>query len=309
MSTEASLPTRRTCATMPVHERLLRSSGQYALERAAIETHAWRCQRGDLDVGRVGVTLIPVVVHVVWSTQEQNISDEQVRSQLDALNRDFRMTNPDLGTTPEPFVPLCADARVEFVLAATGPEGNPTDGIVRTRATTASWDSDDAVKSAATGGSDAWPADRYLNIWVCALGESLLGYAQFPGGPADTDGVVILHSAFGTTGTVREPFDLGRTTTHEVGHWLNLRHIWGDDGDGCSGDDFVVDTPNCAGANTGRPAFPHVTCDNGPNGDLFVNYMDYTDDAGMVMFTAGQVTRMQACLDSSRSTIGAPAPS
>ena len=130
---------------------------------------------------------------------------------------------------------------------------------------------------------------------MCQLGGGLLGYAQFPGGPAATDGVVILHTAFGTTGTAAAPFNLGRTATHEIGHWLNLRHIWGDDGNGCTGDDFVADTPNAAGPNTGMPAFPHVTCGNGPNGDLFMNYMDYTDDAGMFMFTNGQVTRMQAC--------------
>jgi hypothetical protein len=163
---------------------------------------------------------------------------------------------------------------------------------------------DDAVKSAATGGSDPWPADRYLNLWVCRLEGGLLGYAQFPGGPAQTDGVVITYTGFGVGGTAAAPFDLGRTATHEVGHWLNLRHIWGDDGTGCSGDDFVEDTPNQGGPNTGRPAFPSVSCANGPNGDLFVNYMDYVDDAVMVMFTSGQVFRMQAALDAARSTIG-----
>lgn len=302
------LPRTRTCATMPHHERLLRSDPRYLLARAQIETHAWRCARGDLAIRRSGVTVIPVVVHVVWNTEAQDIGDEQVRSQVEVLNRDFRMTNPDVTATPQPFAHLCADARVQFELAGTDPQGNATDGIVRVHTTTATFGADDdAMKSDATGGSNAWPADRYLNIWVCELGDNLLGYAQFPGGPAATDGVVILHSAFGTTGTVQAPFDLGRTTTHEVGHWLNLRHIWGDDGTGCNGDDFVVDTPNCAGANTGMPVFPHVTCDNGPNGDLFMNYMDYTDDAGMFMFTSAQVQRMQACLDSSRSSIGASA--
>jgi hypothetical protein len=134
----------------------------------------------------------------------------------------------------------------------------------------------------------------------------LLGYAQFPGGPAATDGVVILNSAFGTIGTAAAfaPYNHGRTASHEVGHWLNLRHIWGDDGGGCTGDDLVADTPNAAGPNFGKPAFPRVTCNNGPNGDLFMNYMDYTDDDSMFMFTAGQVARMQACLDGDRSSIG-----
>jgi hypothetical protein len=141
-------------------------------------------------------------------------------------------------------------------------------------------------------------------MWVCQLSSNLLGYAQFPGGPAQTDGVVILHSAFGTTGTAAAPFDRGRTATHEIGHWLNLFHIWGDDGTGCNGTDEVDDTPNQADENTGCPGFPSPSCANDPNGDMFMNYMDYTDDACMFMFTAGQVTRMQAALDGPRSSIG-----
>jgi hypothetical protein len=113
---------------------------------------------------------------------------------------------------------------------------------------------------------------------------------------------VITYTAFGTLGTAAAPFDLGRTATHEVGHWLNLRHIWGDDGTGCSGSDFVDDTPNQASENTGRPTFPSVSCDNGPDGDLFMNYMDYVDDVAMFMFTTGQVQRMQTCLDNDRPT-------
>ena len=143
---------------------------------------------------------------------------------------------------------------------------------------------------------------------MCQLGGGLLGYAQFPGGPAATDGVVILHSGFGTSGTAAAPFNLGRTATHEIGHWLNLRHIWGDDGTGCSGSDFVADTPNQGGPNYGTPTFPKVSCGNAPNGDMFMNYMDYVDDAAMVMFTAGQVTRMQASLDGLRSSIGTTIP-
>ena len=158
------------------------------------------------------------------------------------------------------------------------------------------------MKTKSKGGVPAWPADKYLNIWVCNLGGGLLGYAQFPGGPARTDGVVILHTAFGTDGTAQPPFDRGRTATHEVGHWLNLRHIWGDTLD-CSGGDRCPDTANAAGPNTGEPKFPHVTCANGPNGDMFMNYMDYVDDAAMVMFTAGQVARMNATLAGPRKKL------
>jgi hypothetical protein len=134
----------------------------------------------------------------------------------------------------------------------------------------------------------------------------LLGYAQFPGGPPGTDGVVILNAAFGTTGTATAPYNLGRSATHEVGHWLNLRHIWGDTED-CSGTDFVDDTPNAQHPNYGKPTFPHISCTNGPNGDMFMNYMDYVDDAAMFMFTAGQVVRMQATLAGPRAPLVANA--
>jgi hypothetical protein len=289
---------------MPVHERLLRTDPAYLSARSISETRAWQYAAMRGAVGRPGVTSIPVVVHVVHRTQAQNVSDAQIRSQIQVLNRDFRMTNPDLSSTPPIFQPLTADARIQFELATKDPQGNPSNGITRTQTNAASFGDDDAVKSAATGGADAWPSDQYLNIWVCELSGGLLGYAQFPGGSATTDGVVITHTAFGTTGTAAAPFNLGRTATHEIGHWLNLRHIWGDDGTGCNGSDFVADTPNQAGPNYGTPNFPVITCNNAPNGDLFMNYMDYVDDAAMFMFTHGQVTRMQACLDSDRATLG-----
>jgi ABC-type taurine transport system substrate-binding protein len=223
------------------------------------------------------------------------------------LNCDFRRTNPDFGTTTAAYLPLATDASIEFFLATSTPGGGPSNGIERRQTTVASFGHDDGVKSAASGGMDAWPSANYLNLWVCELGGGLLGYAQFPGGPAGTDGVVILQSAFGTRGTAAAPFNLGRTATHEIGHWLNLNHIWGDDGTGCSGTDNVADTPNQGGPNYQAPTFPHVSCSNGPNGDMFMNYMDYVDDRAMVMFTAGQVARMQACLDTARSSIGTAA--
>ena len=301
---EGEVPRVRTCGTMPVHERLLRTDPAYMSARIASENHAFGFAHNMLSGARTGVTVIPVVVHVVFNTAAQNISDAQIHSQITILNQDYRKTNSDVSKTPPVFTPLCGDARIEFQLASTDPSGNPTNGITRTSTASASFTSDDKVKSSATGGANAWPAANYLNVWVCQLGGGLLGYAQFPGGPAATDGVVILHSGFGNTGTAAAPFNLGRSATHEIGHWLNLRHIWGDDGGGCNGDDFVADTPNAADHNFGKPAFPHITCSNGPSGDLFMNYMDYTDDDSMFMFTNGQIVRMQACLDGDRSTIG-----
>jgi hypothetical protein len=300
-------PARRTCGTLPVHERLLRTVPGYRQARDASENYAWRAMLMPF-AARTGCTKISVVVHVVYKTAAQSISDAQIKSQIDVLNADFRKKNADIGAVPAAFQPAAADARIQFELAATDPDGNPTPGILRVKTTKDAFVDDDGVKAAATGGSDAWPADKYLNIWVCQLGNNLLGYAQFPGGPAATDGVVILYTAFGTVGTAAAPFNLGRTCTHEVGHWLNLRHIWGDDGTGCSGDDFVTDTPNQAGPNYGTPAWPSVSCGNAPNGDMFMNYMDYVDDAAMMMFTGGQVTRMQATLDSTRSSIGTTTP-
>src|SRR5262245_3339177 len=269
-------PTRRTCGTMQVHERLLRTVTGYREARDTSENQALRAMTFPF-VGRSGCTKIPVVVHVVYKTAAQNISDAQVKSQIDVLSADFRMKNADVASVPPAFASSTADTRIEFELAKVDPDGNPTSGITRTSTATNAFTDDDAVKAAATGGADPWPNDKYLNLWVCELGGGLLGYAQFPGGPAATDGVVIRNTAFGTVGTAAAPFDLGRTATHEVGHWLNLRHIWGDDGTGCSGSDFVADTPNQGGPNYGAPAFPHVSCGNAPNGDMFMNYMDYVD--------------------------------
>jgi Pregnancy-associated plasma protein-A len=300
---DIEIPTRRSCGTMKVHRRLLDTVPMYAEARQRIEEHSFRAAMGFM-LARTDCTKIPVVVHVVWKIPEQNISQEQIDSQIAVLNRDFRKRNADISAVPAPFAPLVGDARVEFELARLDLEGNPTDGVTRRETDRDSFTDDDAVKFDSSGGTDAWPSDRYLNMWVCQLGGGLLGYAQFPGGPAATDGVVITHTGFGTTGTAAPPFDKGRTATHEIGHWLDLRHIWGDDGDGCSGSDFVADTPNQGGANLGKPTFPTISCNNGPNGDMFMNYMDYVDDDTMVMFTEGQVTRMQAALDGPRSTIG-----
>jgi hypothetical protein len=238
---------------------------------------------------------IPVVVHVIAKTDEEDISDEQIESQIEVLNQDYRRTNADRDKVPDPWKSLAADPNIAFELAKKDPKGNATDGITRVQTTVDEFGTDDGVKSKSGGGVPPWPTDRYLNFWVCNLGGGLLGYAQFPGGPARTDGVVILYTAFGTTGAAAEPFNLGRTATHEVGHWLNLRHIWGDTND-CSGSDQVSDTPRAMAPNYGKPDWPHISCNNGPSGDMFMDYMDYVDDAAMFMFTQGQAARMNATL-------------
>ena len=300
---QTATPTRRQCGSMEAHFRLLEVDPNF--RRRLIDLEGLTARR--MVTGQVrraaAPTTIPVVVHVLYNSQVENISAGQVRSQMRVLNRDFAAKNPDRSKVPEAWRGLVTDAGIQFALARKDPSGKNTSGITRTKTSRTSFATDDSVKSAASGGVDPWPTDRYLNIWVCTLGGGLLGYAQFPGGPHETDGVVCLNTAFGTTGTAAAPFNLGRTTTHEVGHWLNLRHIWGDTED-CSGSDLVADTPNAEGPNYGKPAFPQISCNNGPNGDMFMNYMDYVDDDSMFMFTAQQVVRMNAVLDGPRSSIG-----
>lgn len=284
------VPRRRQCGTMQVHFRLLEIDPGFRLRQTALE-HA-TARRMAARAAEWRVVTIPTVVHVVYRTAAENISDAHVRSQIKVLNRDFRKKNPDRTKVPAVWTGLVADAGVKFKLAK----------ITRTQTNHTDFDAADSVKSTATEGVDPWPSNKYLNVWVCTLAGGLLGYAQFPGGPAATDGVVILNTAFGTTGTATPPFHLGRTTTHEVGHWLNLRHIWGDTED-CSGSDFVADTPNAEGPNYGKPTFPHISCGNGPNGDMFMNYLDYVDDDAMFVFTTGQVERMHAALEGPRKAL------
>ncbi len=294
---------RRTCATNEVHRQLLSVDPDYRIARSELEDFTDAEQALGFAAAAPRTRTIPTVVHVVHRTPSENISTAQVNSQIRILNADFRKRNADRSKVPDVFQALHSDCRIQFRLATKDIFGNTSNGITRTRTTVPSFSFDDGVKSSLTGGADPWPARRYLNIWVCNLGEGLLGYAQFPGGPWATDGVVILHSAFGDTGTATAPFDKGRTTTHEAGHWLNLFHIWGDDGTGCHGSDNCPDTPNQASENYGEPVFPHVSCDNGPNGDLFMDYMDYVDDRAMFMFTADQATRMNATLNGPRKEL------
>ena len=297
-------PTTRNCGAMQEHFHLLETTPNFRKNQLALE-HASRARLRFAPAARTGPYRIPVVVHVVHNANRpaEKITDAQVKSQIAVLNQDFRGTNPDKSKVPTVFSGLVADSNIEFFLATKDPQGRTTNGITFTQTTRSSFsDRNNPVKRKAAGGANPWNTKKFLNIWVCTLEGGLLGYAQFPGGPTATDGVVVRNTAFGNTGSASPPFDLGRTTTHEVGHYLNLRHIWGDDVD-CSGSDFVDDTPNCETANNGKPTFPSISCSNGPNGDMFMNYMDYTDDDSMFMFTPGQVARMHAALDGPRKAL------
>jgi hypothetical protein len=290
--------TRRACGTMEVLAAQIAADPAQAQRMSAIEAHTQRLLTNpSLQRATGGTIIIPVVVHVLYNTAAQNISDAQVQSQIDVLNEDYRKLNADASNIPSIYAGLAADVNVQFVLAKRDPSGAPTGGIIHKQTKTTSWSTNDAVKNSKRGGDNPWDATKYLNLWACNLGQGLLGYAQFPGGSASTDGVVILYSAFGSrakypAGTYTTTYDLGRTGTHEVGHWLNLRHIWGDDNGACTGSDLVADTPNQGAENYGCPAFPHVSCAN--SGDMSMNYMDYTDDRCMYMFSTGQSTRMNA---------------
>jgi hypothetical protein len=288
------------CSTMDVHNQLLEENPEdYTNNRKQIErfnsTYLRQTSRAGLRRG--GIATIPCVVHIVYKDPKQNISDEQVLSQFKVLNQCFRNLDPDAHSIPPAFAPLAADARIEFKLAMRDPDNGPTSAITRTKTKKDGFSDNGDVKFDDRGGKNAWPSDKYFNIWVCNLEGGLLGYAQFPGGPRATAGIVMNYRAFGTMGTASAPYDKGKTAVHEIGHCLNLLHIWGDDGGGCDGSDNIADTPNQAGENYRPPHFPHISCGNDPNGDMFMNYMDYTDDVGMYMFTIGQIKRMDATLN------------
>lgn len=299
---------RRICATMAHHFSLAATDEAYRARRRRIETFT----RAARPAPRSQVLIIPVVVHVIHRNAAEDLSEAQVHSQVEALNEDFRLRNPDRTGIPAPFGDLAGDALVEFVLARRDPDGIATSGITRTRTTASEFPYDGSagasnrldrlIKFAPTG-APAWPREDYLNLWACPLGDGLLGYAQFPGGKADTDGVVVCSTAFGRVGNVMADYDLGRTCVHEVGHWLNLLHVWGDDGGSCEHSDNVADTPNQAGPNAGKPSWPSASCGNAPDGDMFMNFMDYVDDASMLMFSRGQVERMSATLAGPRASL------
>ncbi len=280
---------QRNCATMEVLERLQNEDPDLTNRMNAIESYTEAYVKSGLRQRERVV--IPVVVHVVYFSTRENISDAQIQSQIDVLNADFRALNSDINAVPAAFAGVIGDTEIEFCLAEIDPNGNPTNGITRKRGSRSSWGTNDRVKSSASGGTNPWDPSKYLNIWVCNIGNGILGYAQFPGGPAATDGVVVDYRYFGKYGSASYPYNLGRTATHEVGHWLNLRHIWGD---ATCGSDLVNDTPTHDRANYGCPLYPHYSQCGENIIEMTMNYMDYTEDRCMYMFSAGQAARMQA---------------
>ena len=262
------------CGTMGVLEENLANDPNLALNMQEVEEHTKRVISDGVTSRLLadGSIEIPVVVHVIYRTASENIPLSQIEEQIVALNEDFNLGNPGRNTIPGEFASVEADINISFVLQE----------VIRTYNRKRSWRPDDSMKSV----SPVVNPEEYLNMWVVNnmpyRGGNILGYAQFPGGNRATDGIVMDHRFVGNT-----QYSTGRTATHEVGHWLNLRHIWGDGG--CGASDFVADTPDSDGPSRGCPTYPTVSC--GTN-DMTMNFMDYSSDPCLNMFTAGQRDRM-----------------
>jgi hypothetical protein len=240
----------------------------------------------------ISIVKIPVIVHVVYHLPAENISDRAIQNQLAALNRDYRRMNGDSINTPVYFKSVAADARIEFELAKVDTAGRATTGIERVYSPVAKWNGDDQMKYKSNYGIDAWNADSYLNIWVCNMYD-LLGYSSILGEGKDKDGVVINYTVFNDLED-GGAYNSGRTAVHEIGHWLGLKHLWGD---ADCGDDGIDDTPKQQTYTTGCPVGIRTSCGNGPNGDMYMNFMDYTNDPCMNLFTYGQRDHMQALFE------------
>lgn len=267
-----------------------------------------------------GIITIPVVVHVIHSGQDygvaSNILDAQVQSQITVLNQDFRKIT---GTPGDNSNPVGADTQIQFALAQEDPNGNPTNGIDRVAFQQESWSGFSGEIDMIVKPATIWDPSKYLNMWTVSMNDDVLGYAQFPsgsgldglnsfGGPSNTDGVVAAYTTFGskdygTNFALNAPYDKGRTMTHEVGHFLGLRHIWGDvgsreDGKNCSGSDYCDDTPVAGWENYDCLA-TYDSCPIDSGNDMPENYMDYTNDACMNIFTQNQKDRIVTVMTNS----------
>lgn len=266
---------------------------------------------------------IPVIVHIIHNnesvnsvnaTNGNNLNAAQVIDQINILNEDFNGLNADTSSIPAVFKPSLGKFQVNFCLAVVNPTGGilAEPGIDRINRVAKGWNSMPYTQTyidATVKPNSIWDPNKYLNIWVCPLSNNILGYATFPNpgasglaglsapyGSSTSDGVVILNSSFGSIGTAQfGVYNLGRTATHEIGHWMGLRHIWGD---GNCASDYCNDTPPAQTANFGCQSYPYKlgVCTGNTTGEMTMNYMDYADDACMYMFTKDQKIRAQLIL-------------
>ncbi|MGN6437736.1 MAG: zinc metalloprotease, partial [Agriterribacter sp.] len=308
----AFVQAQRGCVTNAVMEKYLQQHPQHKAEYQKRQAdfqqkfEAVRRQKALFPSQRrlSTVVTIPVVVHIVMDNPAL-VTDEQVQSQLDVLNADYAGLNADSSNIPAAFKPLFAKGNIRFCLAQRTPANEATNGIIRKQSSTTSTPgTHDPIKYSNQGGSDAWNINKYLNVWVCRMtNNNDLGYSFMPGLPglSNSDvGFVNAYHAFGTVGTAQAPFNKGRTATHEIGHFFNLAHIWGDNDcvESCSDSDNVDDTPNQNKCTYGTPSFPQTdNCTSNSPGIMFMNFMDYVDDAAMCLFTEGQADRMETALE------------
>ncbi|MFY7671112.1 M43 family zinc metalloprotease [Tenacibaculum sp. MEBiC06402] len=267
----------KQCFTMDKLNENLAQDPSLAGKMASIEEQTFKFISEQENVlGRLvnGKIQIPVVFHVIYRQASENLPLSVLEDQIAALNEDFNLQNPNRGAMPAEFAGVEANVGIDFVI----------EDVIRVSSRKRSWRPDDSMKFSSSGGSDVVNPQEFLNIWIVNnmpyRGGTILGYAQFPGGSWSTDGVVLGSRFVGRT---------DRTATHEVGHWLNLRHIWGDGG--CGATDFVADTPDAAGPSRGCPTYPTVECGTT---NMTMNFMDYSSDDCMYMFTNGQKARMDA---------------